>query len=147
MPPTDAMPRLILSVYMREEYTVSIQWRETWEPMYGQLPKAVDRIDQILCHGYDTKASISMVLEQKYREGRSLIDFRIDEQCWPQYRIYPNGEREELKYLCQLSPQREITLLAKAMRFEACLYGCPKAASLRESAGPQHCDVEIVSYE
>lgn len=130
-----------------EEYTVDIQWQESWGPEYVRPPRPVDRFDQILFHGYDTKDSISMVLGQKYRAGSSLISFQISEECWPQFRTHPNGEREKLKYLCQLSPQRQIMLVAKAVRYEEVLYGCPRAASLQEPAGTQHCDVEIVSYE
>ena len=138
-----------------EEYTVIVEWAE--ESSWGS--KDNSRSAKILCYGFHTKAAIEDALEKHFPPPPESIamgpykGFRIDYDSWPEYRRHPNGENEKLIYLCQLSPQREIHVLAKRRKdveqpfFMAPLYGCPTAKGLRDAVGALHCDVEIVSYE
>ena len=125
-----------------QKYDVVVRWTDvTSDNRWSYETRHV-------CSGYDTKESIEEMLSRENGSNRRIPEFSIDESCWPMYRIGPDGSREQVKYLCQLSRKKTVLLSAQMNRVGfLTLYGCPTAKIFTDSDKQQRCSVEIVRYE
>lgn len=129
-----------------EEYEVTVQWKKIESRFYALESSDQQYTEKFLCHGYETKSGIEEMLRREHAPGRDYLQFRIRESSWPDYRAGNSIEPEETKYLCQISKDQKVLLLAEAEMMEQDLYGCPTAKIFHRVDKLQNCSVEIVDY-
>ena len=97
-----------------EEYEVTVQWKKIESRFYALESSDQQYTEKFLCHGYETKSGIEEMLRRKYVEYDGCWEFRICESCWPENYVDSRGESGYIKYLCQLTGQRRVSLFAEA---------------------------------